>query len=102
MSVTTSANWMCNFIIGLITPPMIASIHFGTYIFFASFTVMMFFWVLIFVPETKGRSLEDMDTVFGDKSAVHDAELMKHIQAQVHDNDAPPTEAVKQERNNVE
>lgn len=102
MSVTTSANWMCNFIIGLITPPMIASLHFGTYIFFAAFTVMMFFWVLFFVPETKGRSLEDMDAVFGDKSAVHDAELMQHIQAQVHENEAPPAEAVKQERSDVE
>jgi hypothetical protein len=102
MSVTTSANWMCNFIIGLITPPMIASIRFGTYVFFAAFTVMMFFWVLFFVPETKGRSLEDMDAVFGDKSAVHDAELMSHIQAQVHEHDAPPTSAVKQERDNME
>ncbi|GAB5590991.1 hypothetical protein Unana1_05891 [Umbelopsis nana] len=101
MSVTTSANWMCNFIIGLITPPMIASLKFGTYIFFATFTVMMFFWVLFFVPETKGRSLEDMDLVFGDKSAVHDAELMSRIQAQVHEHDAPPTAEVKEERGDI-
>jgi MFS family permease len=101
MSVTTSASWMCNFIICLITSPMIAYLRFGPYIFFAAFTVISFFWVLFFVPETKGRSLEEIDLVFGDKSALHETELMSRIYAQIHEQDAPPTAEVKQERGNT-
>lgn len=33
MSITTSATWMCNFIIGLVTPDMLDSIKYGTYFF---------------------------------------------------------------------
>jgi len=101
MSVTTSASWMCNFIICLITSPMIAYLRFGPYIFFAAFTVISFFWVLFFVPETKGRSLEEIDLVFGDKSALHETELMSRIYAQIHEQDAPPTAEVEQERGNT-
>lgn len=50
MSVTTSANWMCNFIIGLIVPVMLENITYGTYIFFACFLVLSFFFVWLFVP----------------------------------------------------
>ena len=50
MSISTSANWMCNFIIGLIVPIMLESITYGTYIFFAVFLVLSFFFVWIFVP----------------------------------------------------
>lgn len=36
---------------------------------FASFDILMFFFVWFFVPETKGLSLEKMDELFGmDKS----------------------------------
>jgi hypothetical protein len=85
MSVTTSATWMCNFIIGLVTPDMLQTIKYGTYFFvsiacsiqglvliekqFAAFCLLAFAFTWIFVPETKGKSLEDMDLVFGDSAA---------------------------------
>lgn len=74
ISITTSATWMCNFIIGLVTPSMLAKLGFGTYIFFAAFCLMAFFFTWFCVPETKGKSLEDMDAVFGD-SAAHEEKL---------------------------
>ncbi|RCI05831.1 hypothetical protein CU098_012600 [Rhizopus stolonifer] len=79
MSVTTSANWMSNFIIGLIVPTMLQNITYGTYIFFACFIAMSFFFVLFFVPETKGRSLEEMDEIFGGQSGARDAEIMNEV-----------------------
>lgn len=82
MSITTSSNWMNNFIIAQITPPMLSNITYGTYIFFAVFCFLSFFFVLFFVPETKGRSLEEMDEVFGGTSAARDAELMRRVEAQ--------------------
>ncbi|CEG84215.1 Putative D-xylose-proton symporter [Rhizopus microsporus] len=89
MSVTTSANWMCNFIIGLIVPTMLANITYGTYIFFACFLVLSFFFVWLFVPETKGRSLEEMDEIFGGQSAVRDAEIMNQVQSKVNQTSIP-------------
>lgn len=72
MSITTSATWMCNFIIGLISPRMLETITYGTYIFFAVFCLFAFFFTLFVVPETRGRSLEDMDLAFNDDTAHED------------------------------
>jgi sugar transport protein len=41
----------------------------STYLLFSSFSFSMFFFVWFFVPETKGRSLESMDELFGVSSA---------------------------------
>lgn len=71
MSITTSATWMCNFVIGLVTPDMLDTIGYGTYIFFAVFCLLAFGFTYFFIPETRGKSLEDMDAVFGD-TAAHD------------------------------
>lgn len=69
MAITTSTTWMCNFIIGLVTPDMLETIGWGTYIFFAAFCLLALAFTYFFVPETKGKSLEDMDVAFGDTAA---------------------------------
>ncbi|KAJ4353738.1 uncharacterized protein N0V89_005468 [Didymosphaeria variabile] len=69
MSLTTSSTWMCNFIIGLVTPEMLDTIGWGTYIFFAAFALIAFVFTWFLIPETKGKSLEEMDAVFGDTTA---------------------------------
>ncbi|CDS06946.1 hypothetical protein LRAMOSA09469 [Lichtheimia ramosa] len=82
MSVTTSSNWMNNFIIAQITPPMLDNIGFGTYVFFAVFCFLSFFFVWFFVPETKGRSLEEMDEIFGGGTAATDNEILRRVEQQ--------------------
>lgn len=74
ISITTSTTWMCNFIIGLVTPMMFEAIGYGTYIFFAAFCFLALGFTYFFVPETRGKTLEDMDLVFGDNSA-HEEKL---------------------------
>ncbi|KAK2595639.1 hypothetical protein QQS21_006610 [Conoideocrella luteorostrata] len=69
MAITTSTTWMCNFIIGLVTPDMLEKIGWGTYIFFAGFCLIAIAFTYFCVPETKGKSLEDMDIAFGDTAA---------------------------------
>ena len=54
VSIGASSNWMNNFIIAFIVPPMIAHLKWGMYLFFAVFTFASFFYVWFFVPETKG------------------------------------------------
>lgn len=83
ISITTSTTWMSNFIIGLVTPDMLATMKWGTYIFFAAFCAMAFTFTYFFVPETRGKSLEDMDVVFGDFAAHQQKSRLLEIAAQL-------------------
>lgn len=76
VGLSVIANWLFNFIIGLITPPMIASIKYGTFIFFGAFSFMSLFWTIFFCPETKGKTLEDMDILFH-TNAAHEERLAR-------------------------
>ncbi|KAG4440613.1 hypothetical protein IFR05_003930, partial [Cadophora sp. M221] len=83
ISITTSTTWMCNFIIGLVTPDMLEKITWGTYIFFAAFCLLALAFTYFFIPETQGRTLEDMDLVFGDGDAHEEKERIRRIEAQL-------------------
>ncbi|RPB25348.1 D-xylose-proton symporter [Terfezia boudieri ATCC MYA-4762] len=83
MSISTSANWMMNFVVGMATPSMLEKIKFGTYIFFAAFCGLSCLWVIFFVPETKNKTLEEMDVVFKDTSATVDADRMRRINERI-------------------
>jgi MFS family permease len=87
MSITTSATWMCNFVIGLVTPDMLNTMGYGTYIFFAVFCLLGFLFALFIVPETRNKSLEDMDAVFGDNSAHEEKMRLFQIAAELHGED---------------
>lgn len=65
VALTTCSNWFNNFIIGLITPPLIKGTGYGTFIFFGIFSTLSGVWAFFCVPETKGVTLEQMDRVFG-------------------------------------
>ncbi|RJE21567.1 sugar transporter [Aspergillus sclerotialis] len=81
ISITTSATWMCNFIIGLITPDMLETISWGTYIFFAAFCLLAFLFTFFCIPETRGKTLEDMDLIFGDTEAHEEKVRIVQIEA---------------------
>ncbi len=83
MALTTSTTWMCNFIIGLVTPDMLETIKWGTYIFFAAFSLIALVFTYFVVPETKGKSLEDMDEVFGDTAAHEEKARLFTIAAEL-------------------
>ena len=80
-ALSTATVWLCNFIVGVITPSMIAQAGFGTYIFFACWCLLSGVWAYFLVPETKGKTLEELDEVFGDGSAKEEKEIMKQAAA---------------------
>ena len=83
VALSTCINWLANFVIGVATPPMIDTQGYRAYIFF---TVWCFFagvWALLLVPETKGRTLEEMDDQFGGGQGTAESELMRSIVASV-------------------
>ncbi|GES65354.1 MFS monosaccharide transporter [Aspergillus terreus] len=83
ISITTSATWMCNFVIGLITPDMLDSITWGTYIFFAAFCLLALAFTFFCIPETRGKTLEDMDLIFGDTAAHEEKQRIVQIEAEL-------------------
>ncbi|KAK5211553.1 Quinate permease [Exophiala xenobiotica] len=83
VSIIISCNYMMNFVVGQVTPNMLDKLKYGTYIFFAVFCLLMFLWVLLLVPETRYKSLEEMDIVFGDNSGQVDQERMREIMTEV-------------------
>jgi hypothetical protein len=60
----TSANWIFNFLVVMITPITFDSIKNYTYLIFAVINFFIIPCVYLFFPETKGRSLEEMDVIF--------------------------------------
>lgn len=68
-ALSTSANWMSNFLIVMITPPAFANLQYRTYIMFAVFNAAIIPCVYLFFPETKGRTLEELDVVFASANA---------------------------------
>ncbi|KAL7274814.1 sugar transporter-like protein [Rhizina undulata] len=63
-AISTSTNWIFNFLIVQITPTMIATIKWKTYLVFAIFNACFIPIIYLFYPETAGRSLEELDIVF--------------------------------------
>ncbi|KAF1830945.1 general substrate transporter [Decorospora gaudefroyi] len=81
IALGASSNWMNNFIVGQVTPDMLENLRYGTYIFFGIFTALGALFIFIFFPETKGLSLEEMDTLFG---SVGTAQRERERWAEVH------------------
>ena len=54
---------------GLITPPLVQNTGYGAYTFFAVFCLLAFVFTFFCVPETAGKTLEEMDQVFKDVSS---------------------------------
>ncbi|KAL4955460.1 general substrate transporter [Aspergillus filifer] len=84
VSMGGSSNWLNNFAVAMATSPFITTSQFGAFIFFGAITVIGVLWVFFFVPETKGRTLEEMDEVFGEVGfAREDLERKARIEREI-------------------
>ncbi|RKF65079.1 putative metabolite transport protein YwtG [Erysiphe neolycopersici] len=74
MSLATSTTWLFNFVLTVTWPSILKDLrHQGAFAFYAMWNIIGFFAVLFFVPETKGKSLEELDNVFSIGSTEHAA-----------------------------
>lgn len=64
MGLATASNWLFNFIISFCSTLITDRIHYFYGLVFAVSLVMLFFVVYFFMIETKGRSLEEIDTMY--------------------------------------
>ncbi|KAJ4368117.1 hypothetical protein N0V83_006472 [Neocucurbitaria cava] len=77
VALATAVNWISNFTVGVVTPPMLEKAKYKTFVFFAVMCFLTVVWAVLLVPETKGRTLEEMDEMWGDSSAEEEKEILK-------------------------
>ena len=96
-AITTFTNWTFNLIFAQLSPVALSRLEFGFFYLFFAFNIIGFISFWFFYPETKGRTLEQMDELFGDDVAVEyalkqagaaEAHLEKgDLKAEVHEGD---------------
>eukprot|EP00434_Breviolum_minutum_P026279 symbB.v1.2.023226.t1/scaffold2109.1/size89064/3 len=72
VGLTTMSNWVGNFLIAQMTPVLLESLGFGSFLVFAFFTLMalvLAFWI----PETKNLPLEEIEFLFQKKLGAESA-----------------------------
>ncbi|KAG5340309.1 hypothetical protein C0989_002203 [Termitomyces sp. Mn162] len=82
-AIGATSNWANTIVVAYSVPPMIKHIGFGTYILFAVINVLSIIFMYLFVPETKGKTLEEMDLVFGSHASKEEMALLADIQREV-------------------
>lgn len=85
VSIGASSNWLNNFAVAMSTPDFVAVAPYGAYIFLGLMCVLAAAYVAFLVPETKGRTLDELDELFGDNSgrSKWEADLMMQAQQEV-------------------
>ena len=84
IALGASSNWMNNFIVGQVTPDMLESMRWGTFLFFGVIITIGAGFIWFYVPETKNLTLEEMDVLFGSSGvAAADRERMEQINEEI-------------------
>lgn len=64
VSLSTASNWFWNCVLAFGVPPLLTNINWKMYMIFATFNGAAFIHMFLTAPETKGKTLEEMDDVF--------------------------------------
>lgn len=76
--ISTSANWIFNFLVVMVTPVMFVNIGGkGTYAVFASLNFVILVTTFFIFPETAGRSLEEMSAIFAHSSKLNPYDVVR-------------------------
>lgn len=80
-AMSAGLNWSFNFLVAEVTPVAFASIGWRYYLVYLCTNALGFVVFYFLVPETKGRSLEDIDSIFTEARNLLDApEVARRIQ----------------------
>lgn len=101
-ALSTSTNWVCVFIVVMITPIAFNSIQWKTYLIFACCGVASMFVVYFCFPETKDRSLEEIELIFSDSSGPFGAVKQAKVTARHFDDKGRPVKGLVADFEHVE
>jgi len=79
VAVATAANWFAAWLVSQFFLTLVDAIgSSGVFWLFAFFCIVTFIFVKRVMPETKGRTLEEIQEMWGDKKKLHDA-IHEHL-----------------------
>jgi len=79
-AITTCVQWLFQIVIVGITPSLLASVGWATYLLYAGCCTASLFWVLFYVPETKGVPLgRAMDDLFNQPGKGPQTECIEEV-----------------------
>ena len=103
LATASASQWLFNFVLSKVTPSMVSALGFKLFIMFATINIggMATFALYVspldpsccdshylyhrLIPETKGRSLEEMDIIFGSvKAEQRQADILKQERGTYH------------------
>ncbi len=70
LGIAAAAQWVANFIVTISFPPLASLSLVLTYGLYALFALLSFLFVMRFIPETKGMSLEDANSLVSRRDTV--------------------------------
>ncbi|PSN59113.1 general substrate transporter, partial [Corynespora cassiicola Philippines] len=70
-SLGRSGNWIVNWIVAFTTPIFLARSPSGVYFLFGTSCLVTAFSCFLWMPETRGLSLEEIDTIFSEREASY-------------------------------
>ena len=80
MSLATATTWFFNFVLSITWPSLqTAFTTQGAFAWYATWNLIGFVLVLLFLPETKGKTLEELDQVFSVPTHVHAAYGLRQV-----------------------
>lgn len=80
MSLATATTWFFNFVLSITFPSLLAAFKpQGAFAFYATWNLIGFVLVLLFLPETKGKTLEELDQVFAVPTHLHAAYGLRQV-----------------------
>lgn len=80
MMYSVCMQWLAQFMVVYSLPHMVKNITYGTFYFYGASTIVAFVFAYLFLPETKGVPLEEMDLLFGEDVSVFAPAAWKHYQ----------------------
>ncbi|KAK3366538.1 hypothetical protein B0H63DRAFT_405333, partial [Podospora didyma] len=63
-SIAHGSNWLMNFLVALVTPTLLDKSSNGAYLLFVGCTFLTAVVCWLFMPEARGRSLDEIDEAF--------------------------------------
>jgi len=80
MSLATATTWFFNFVLSITWPSLLAAFQpQGAFGWYAAWNLIGWVLVLLFMPETKGKTLEELDQVFSVPTHVHAAYGLRQV-----------------------
>ncbi|TCD61909.1 hypothetical protein EIP91_007723 [Steccherinum ochraceum] len=65
LATASASQWLFNFVLSKITPTLVTDLGYKIFLMFGTINILGMGTFSLLLPETKGRSLEEMDIIFG-------------------------------------